>query len=196
MAEPTNPFCELLARFQAGDQEAGNEMIRRFGVEIPYIIKHRLEKWGCLRPVCDVDDVIQDALKSLVRRATDISLEEIDTDAKLLAFLKKIAEHKVNRAIRMYVNTSKRDVRRQAAIDASAENLPAPTLSPPEILAGIEKQAALRRVRAELTALEKKILRMRKLGYNMAKIAALLQRTEEEVLQIFFQIVKRVEPFL
>ena len=122
---PASPeFAELIRRVRHRDQDAAQELVRRYESTIRRVVRIRLRDAN-LRRLLDSTDICQSVLASFFIR-TALGQFEVDTPEELLNLLTAIARNKLtNQAQRL--KAQKRDVRRDATGDDEREYRNDPT---------------------------------------------------------------------
>jgi RNA polymerase sigma-70 factor (ECF subfamily) len=93
MSEPLS-FRDLIDRIRAGDQQASEELVRRYLPQIRVVVRTRLTD-PRLRRLVDSLDICQSVLLSFFKRAQQ-GQYELETPAQLIGLLKDMARHKVS----------------------------------------------------------------------------------------------------
>ena len=131
---------QLLARAQAGDAQAMDDLLARYLPGLRRWASGRLPRWA--RDVSDTDDVVQDALSRAFRR---IGQFEARREGALRAYLRQAVFNRIRDEFR-------RTGRRPPA-DALDSNMEADDTSPLDQAIGVEAteryEAALQRLRPE-----------------------------------------------
>jgi RNA polymerase sigma factor (sigma-70 family) len=170
MTNPCPDFKALLDRIKQGDDYAADEFHRHYSGTLRRIVRLRLQYFPQMKPVCDDDDVTQDAWMSaflLIRQGRSFKTEE-----KLLAFLKQIARRKTVKVIREYLGTAKRDLCRSQSAEASTavkSILAGPAPGPAE---RAEIKDLMERALRSLLFKDRLILQMHIQGHLLPEIAA------------------------
>jgi RNA polymerase sigma factor (sigma-70 family) len=168
-----NDFADLLTRVCAGDEQAVEELIRRYQPMIRREVRLRLEN-AALRRMFDSSDVCQSVWASFYARAR-AGLSDIRQPAQLLRLLVGMARNKFAFQARKHL-ARRRDVRRRDP--AAVEEIDPPCLapSPSRVAAGQEQ---LREVRRRLSDEERLLLDRRLEGRPWGEIAAELGGTPD-----------------
>ncbi|MBN9118443.1 MAG: sigma-70 family RNA polymerase sigma factor [Planctomycetes bacterium] len=179
-------FTELIRRVRDRDQDAAQELVRRYESAIRRIVRIRLRD-ASLRRLLDSTDVCQSVLASFFIR-TALGQYEVDSPAELLNLLTAIARNKLsNQANRL--RAQKRDVRRDAAGDDRTPQV-ADTASDPSEQASARE--LLDKVRARLAPDERYLAEQRSLGRNWAELAAELGGTDVALRKKLTRALSRV----
>lgn len=171
----------LLARAQAGDQAALDELLRRY---LP-----RLKRWlhgrlpASARGLADTDDLIQDTLINVLRVLPDF---EIRHEAGLQSYLRQALWNRLREEVRRW---AKKPV--SLALD---DGLTSPLLSPIEEAIG---QEALNRYEAALQQLDaderSAVVGRLEFGYSYPELALMLGRNTPDAAR---KLVERAIPRL
>jgi len=133
----TSTSMALLARAQAGDAEALEELLRRYLPRLRKWIRGRLP--GHCRRLSDTDDLVQDTIVRVVRALPDLAITH---DAGLQAYLRQAVWNRLREEIRRSKD--------QQTPDELDESAPASDPSPLEQAVGAEVlaryEAALQRL--------------------------------------------------
>jgi RNA polymerase sigma-70 factor (ECF subfamily) len=163
-------FRDLIRRVRDRDQEAAQELVRRYEGVIRRVIRIRLRD-ASLRRLLDSTDICQSVLASFFVR-TALGEYEVDSPEQLLNLLAAIARNKlVNQANRL--RAARRDVRRDAAGD-HAPFVPDAASDPGEQVAAKE---LLTKVRDRLGPPERYLAEQRSLGRTWEELAGELGGT-------------------
>ncbi len=168
MAE-ANTFTDFVRRIRAGDEQAAEEMVRRYESLIRREVRLNLEDRRLAR-LFDSMDVCQSVLKSFFFR-TAAGEYDLDTPEQLQRLLVTMARNKLASAAR-YQNRQRRDHRQNVA-DGSArlEGVASDSPTPSQVVAGRE---LLERFRQALSDEERQIAELRSQGLAWADIATRL----------------------
>ena len=167
MSTTENEFTILMQRVRAGDSQASSELFERYAQEVQLIVRRRLSKR--LRSQFDSLDFAQDAWVAFF----DVSPERytFQTPEELVAFLTRLARHKLIDAYRQRFHAAKRDQRLVRRIDTEKQEPPARQPSPSQFaLAEDEWERMLLNKPPKL----RKALEMLRAGYKRAEIVEML----------------------
>jgi RNA polymerase sigma-70 factor (ECF subfamily) len=165
-------FQELIRRVRARDQDAAQELVRRYESVIRRVVRIRLRDTG-LRRLLDSTDICQSVLASFFIR-TALGQYDVESPEQLIGLLTTMARNKlVNQANRHQAQS--RDVRRTTAGEA-AEHVPAIASGPPEQASARE---LLQQVRDRLDPPERYLAEQRALGRSWQELAEELGGTDE-----------------
>ncbi len=168
MAE-ANTFTDFVRRIRAGDEQAAEEMVRRYESLIRREVRLNLEDRRLAR-LFDSMDVCQSVLKSFFFR-TAAGEYDLDTPEQLQRLLVTMARNKLASAAR-YQNRQRRDHRQNVADGAARlERVATDSPSPSQVVAGRE---LLERFRQALSDEERQIAELRSQGLAWADIATRL----------------------
>jgi RNA polymerase sigma-70 factor (ECF subfamily) len=182
-------YVEFIRRIRQGDEQAAQELVRRYEAEIRMEVRGwlRMRNPG-LRRVFDSMDICQSVMASFFYRAAvgDFDLEE---PPQLIGLLVGMARKKVAEQARHH-QRQRRDVRRVG--DGALDNVPiaAPDHTPSRIASGRE---LLERFRELLSDDERKIADLRARGTDWAGVAAELGGTPDGRRKQLARAVVRVE---
>jgi RNA polymerase sigma factor (sigma-70 family) len=109
----------LIQRIADGDQQAANELVKRYWPPLHRYAQRFLNRYRLLRRVCDPSDVLQDTFLSFFRRFAAGGRFDIDSEAALLALLRTMAHNQVAKIARRYLTSAKRGLGRQVSLDAA-----------------------------------------------------------------------------
>jgi RNA polymerase sigma-70 factor (ECF subfamily) len=166
MAEPTS-FEELMRRVRAGDQQAAEELVRRYEPTIRRVVRVRLVD-PRLKRLFDSMDVCQSVFGSFFVHAA-LGDYELNTPEQLLNLLVGMSRRKLVDQSRR-AGAARRDYRRVTEGPADLEKQwAAPGPSPSQQVAGRELLDEFRR---RLTDEERQIADKRAAGLNWDQIAA------------------------
>lgn len=180
---------ELVARWRAGDQQAAEELFRRFAERLMALARSRLS--ARLARHVDPEDVVQSVYRSFFAdaRAGRFVLQQ---RGDLWRLLTAITIHKVLRQAERYA-AGKRAVGREQtpADDSSLFGLDAEVVSrapsPSEAAAAVDELELLMR---RLTPMHRQMVEVRLQGYRIEEIAAATRRSERLVRRVLQEKVK------
>jgi DNA-directed RNA polymerase specialized sigma24 family protein len=173
LGEGDRPFGEFLRRVRAGDERAAVELVQRYEPSLRLEIRLRLRD-PKLRRLLEPDDLCQSVLKSFFVRAAS-GQYDLDSPAKLLALLRKMARYKVSKQSRKH-RALRRDLRREVSLPDGASPLAGAGPSPSRIVIGRELLDAFR---DRLTAEERRLADLRSEGCEWSEIARVLGGTPQ-----------------
>jgi len=154
----------LLARAQAGDATALNELLARYLPRLRTWIRGRLP--GDRRALCDTDDLVQDTLTRVMRVLPTL---EIRHEAGLQAYFRQAVWNRLREEIRAAPNQVPR-----LPIDPAHES---PQPSPLELAIGAEALARYEAALARLSDEDRSAVIARvELGYTYPELAQMLNR--------------------
>jgi RNA polymerase sigma factor (sigma-70 family) len=179
-------FGELIRRVRDRDQDAAQELVRRYESTIRRIIRIRLRDAN-LRRLLDSTDICQSVLASFFIR-TALGQYEVDSPEELLNLLTAIARNKLsNQAERL--KAQKRDVRRDAAGDDPTPHVADDASDPSEQASARE---LLDKVRDRLGPDERYLAEQRSLGRNWQELADELGGTDVALRKKLTRALNRV----
>jgi RNA polymerase sigma-70 factor, ECF subfamily len=112
VGEGSASVAVLLAAFRAGDGEAGNRLLGRYGPWLKLLA--RLQGESRFRAKFDPSDVVQQTLLEAVRAFPQFRGA---TEPEFTAWLRQILAHALAHEVRRYAGTQKRDVDREVSFD-------------------------------------------------------------------------------
>lgn len=119
MADTLNDSLALIARAQAGEHDALEQVFERYYAPVRAYVRRRLGPR--LRPDCDSLDIMQETFLIALERFDRF---EVRSEAALISWLSKIAENRILAQHRRRT-AEKRDRDREVALDALRETLTA-----------------------------------------------------------------------
>jgi RNA polymerase sigma-70 factor (ECF subfamily) len=184
---PDSPdFPELIRRVRQRDQEAAQELVRRYESTIRRVVRIRLRDAN-LRRLLDSTDVCQSVLASFFIR-TALGQYEVESPGELLSLLTAIARNKLaNQANRL--RSRKRDVRRDAGGDDATPLVPDDASDPSEQASARE---LLEKVRGRLAPDERYLAEQRSLGRGWQELADELGGTDVALRKKLSRALDRV----
>jgi RNA polymerase sigma factor (sigma-70 family) len=189
---PESSFAELMARLQAGNQDAATQLFARYANQL--LVKARFHLDARLRSKLDPEDVVQSALRSFFVRNAQGEYDLRDHDA-LWGLLVTITLRKCSRWNERFLQADKRDVRREVA--RSQEDSSAQSWEP----VGLEPQPDESLILAELwqrlmtglPARERRVIELKQQGYTVKEIAAEMGYTSYTVYRVLAWVRRRLE---
>ncbi len=186
MADETS-FEELMRRVRAGDEQAAEELVRRYEPTIRRVVRVRLVD-ARLQRLFDSMDICQSVFGSFFVHAA-LGDYELAMPEQLLGLLVSMSQKKVIDQSRR-AGAARRDYRRLREGAADREkHWAAGDPSPSRQVAGAELLAEFRR---RLTAAEREIADRRAAGLNWPQIAADLGGSPEALRKQLSRAVERV----
>jgi RNA polymerase sigma-70 factor (ECF subfamily) len=180
-------FADFFRRIRAGDDQAAEELVRRYEPALRLEIRLRLTD-PKLRRILEPADLCQSVLKSFFLRAATGQFD-LDTPEKLLALLRTMARNKVANQVRKQ-QALRRDIRRDVSLDDSkSAPVAAEDPSPSRIAIGRELVDALH---VRLSAEERRIADLRSQGCEWAEIARELGGTPQARRKQLARAVDRI----
>jgi RNA polymerase sigma factor (sigma-70 family) len=158
-------FRDLMARVRTGDEQAAEELVRRYEPMIRMAIRVRLDHSG-LRRLLDSMDICQSVLANFFVRAASGQFD-LESPAQLVALLVTMARNRLTNHLHQQ-QAGRRDYRRQ---DGSADigEIIDPSPSPSKIAADRDLLEACRN---SLTQEERRLADLRALGRTWDEVAA------------------------
>ena len=186
---PRDEYSEFIRRIRQGDEQAAEDLVRRYEAEIRLEVRSWLRlRNPALRRVFDSMDICQSVLASFFARAAvgDFDLEE---PPQLIRLLVGMARNKVAEQARHH-QRQRRDVRRVGDLDLQAGTIPSGHETPSRLASGRE---LLQKFRERLSDEERRIADLRAKGYDWASVAAELGGTADGRRKQLARAVVRVE---
>jgi RNA polymerase sigma factor (sigma-70 family) len=183
---------QLVARWRSGDQQAADELFRRYAEQLVGFARSRLSAKVAQR--VDPEDVVQSAYRSFFAAAR-AGRYELERGGDLWRLLVSITLHKLHDQVK-HNSRVKRALERERAVGdvGKLDNLPALILahdpSPLEAMALAEEVEELMR---ELEPVQRRMLELRLQGYNLDEIAADTCRSVRTVSRILDRVKQRLE---
>lgn len=173
-------FLDLFQRCRAGSEDAARELFDRYRPHVLRVIRRRLH--SSLRAKFDSIDFTQDVWASFFAMLGEpLSFE---SPAALVAYLAKIAEHKVVETFRQHMQTQKFDITRERSLHDDAERVGQIATCQPrpsELVIAEEKWQELLRDQPDYC---RQILVMLRDGYTQREIAEHLHVNERTVRRL------------
>jgi RNA polymerase sigma-70 factor (ECF subfamily) len=166
--EETAAFPELIAGLRAGDPASVETLCRQYGPFIRAAVRRQLHPR--LRTRFDSLDFVQDVWASFLAIPTE--RYTFDTPRALLAFLNRMAYHRVVDVFRQRFGTLKDDINREQAVSAAngSDQLRSPTPTPSQwVIAGEEWE----RLRGRFPEGQRVVLELLRDGHSYEDIARL-----------------------
>jgi RNA polymerase sigma-70 factor (ECF subfamily) len=179
-------FHQLIRRVRERDQEAAQELVRRYESAIRRVVRIHLRD-ARLRRVLDSADICQSVLASFFVR-TALGQYEIESPAQLLNLLTTITRNKLtNQANRL--RAQRRDIRRECTIGDQAASLLHPASDPSQQVSARE---ILENVIDGLDGEERYLAEQRSLGRSWPDLAAELGGTDVALRKKLTRALHRV----
>jgi RNA polymerase sigma-70 factor (ECF subfamily) len=179
-------FAELIQRVRDRDQDAAQELVRRYESAIRRVVRIRLRDAN-LRRLLDSTDVCQSVLASFFIR-TALGQYEIDSPAELLNLLTAIARNKLNNQANR-LKAQRRDIRRDSAGEDTTPQVADDASDPSEQVSAKE---LLDKVRNRLDPAERYLAEQRSLGRNWQELADELGGTDVALRKKLTRALNRV----
>src|SRR5438552_15677561 len=116
MTEEQVELADLVRRLQQGCDEAARELVEKYGPYLLRVVRRRLHPR--LRTRFDSADFVQAVWVSFF--ANRAELRSFQRAEDIVAFLARMAQHKVTEGVRQQLGTGKRDLTREQSLDDSA----------------------------------------------------------------------------
>ncbi len=178
-------FVELLARVRRGDQQAAEELIRRYEPDLRVIARVRLTDPN-LRRVMDSMDICQSILANFFVRVAAGQFE-LETPEQLLKLLATMVRNKVTDHARR-AHRQRRDA--SLVVSTAADELPlAGSVDTPSKI--VAHRELLKNLSERLSDEERMIAEQRTIGCGWNEIAEQIGGTPEAVRKRFSRAVNR-----
>jgi RNA polymerase sigma factor (sigma-70 family) len=183
---------DLVARYRRGDEQAADELFRRYVGRLTALAQSRLSAKMSRR--IDPDDVVQSAYRSFFIHARD-GAYSLDESGDLWRLLVVMTLNKLRTQVEHHT-AGKRAMQAEQSVAGGdgSRMLPPPEAmaqepSPEEALAVVEEVAELMR---DMTPPQCRMLEMRLQGYHLEEIAAEVQRSERGVRRLLDKVKERL----
>jgi RNA polymerase sigma factor (sigma-70 family) len=183
---------DLLARWQAGDQLAAEELFRRYVGRLVALARSRLSEK--LAPRIDPEDVVQSAYRSFFAHAREGEYD-VRRGGDLWQLLLSITLNKLHDQVKRHT-AQKRAVKHDVHFSSEDSllhiqpHLLAPGPSPVEALAVVDEVHA---VMGRLAPLHRRMLELRLQGYNVSEISAETGRCAHTVRRVLEQVKQELQ---
>jgi|SRR5579884_1200994 len=184
MSSSGNEFERLMERVRTGDPEAGNELFERYGKAIQMVVRYRLGHR--LRSQFDSLDFAQDAWASFFRIPTDNYT--FRTPEELVAFLSRVARHKMIEVYRKRCRRSKAGDRTFVPSESYDEEQPGCQPTPSQV-AIVEEE--WRRLLKDEPPEMQRALKMLREGYSQREIARRLGLSTKSIQRLIKRLNER-----
>ncbi len=168
-----------------GDPDATARLVERYGDDLLRVVRRRLPRRA--RSVLDSQDFLQSVWATVFRNGLDAG--RFDSDAQLLAFLRKIASNKVADQVRRQLAGGKRDLNREVHSDA-VDAAPGRRETPSQVSIARETLDRLLKGQPEHY---RRIIEMKIAGSGSGEIAAGLGLHEGTVRRMLTRLSARIE---
>jgi RNA polymerase sigma-70 factor (ECF subfamily) len=185
---PSDPsFADLMARLQAGDDEAASTVFHRFAKRLIVLAHQRLDTQ--LRQKVDAEDVIQSVFRSFFAHQAAGELLDLRSRENLWGMLVVMTLRKCRRQKRLFY-ADRRDVRREVALSRLASEMNGSELYDREPTPG--EAAVLTETVEELlyqfTGRPRKILVLYLQGSTVPEISSQMGCTERAVYRTYERV--------
>jgi DNA-directed RNA polymerase specialized sigma24 family protein len=190
MSQP-NEIEQLLQRLRDDDPDAPNELVARYGRELRFVIRRRLDRRA--RSFMDSEDVLQMVWSSVFRCLTHNDPQWIETDEDLKAFLCGCAFKKTlmaSRSARAEMRNPDRVVPIDTLLDRQSEALCDPHPGPEEVAV---RRDLLENVLGQLEGAQLVLAQHVLKGRSLAEIARCTRTDERAVRKMFKRVVSLAE---
>jgi RNA polymerase sigma-70 factor (ECF subfamily) len=190
---PDNSFVDLMARLRAGDEDAAQQVFRRFSHQLVTLAHTRLE--GPMLQKLDAEDVVQSVFGSFFARQAEGQFDDLGSWDSLWGLLITITLRKCGHHIGKF-RAASRNVRREVSFQAPTERANAgwdvmgqePTPSQGAML-----REVIQRLVQHLEKHERPIFQLSFQGLTGAEIAARLGCSERSVQQVMKRVREQLE---
>lgn len=178
---PRDALELLVRRAQAGEHDALDELLRRYGEQVSVAIRQRLS--SDLRRRFETEDVFQ---SSAVITLEDLRGLHYRGEIALVAWLRTVAERRLLGAARRH-HAARRDVRREVQLkDPGA--IPAGDTTPPERAERAEAEADIEQAIARLPGEERRVIQLRSYeGLSFREIAEAMRLPSKNAARDLFR---------
>jgi RNA polymerase sigma-70 factor (ECF subfamily) len=180
-------FCELMRAVSAGSDAAATELLNRFGPAVISAVRKSLDRR--MRSKFDSLDFAQAVWTSFF--ASVRTRQPFRDPEELVAFLAKVAQHKVCDEFRRRLRSGKYDVQRESSLDAAdgvpPEQFAAPQATPSQV--AIEREWWCRLLEGQSDR-DRKIITLRAEGLTCKEVSTRLgidERTVRRVIKKIFE---------
>ena len=176
-----NASGDLIARLQAADDAAAEELFRRYGHRIAGLARQRLQR--TLQAKLDPEDVLQSVCRSFFRRLEEGQLQLSDEEA-LWNLLATITTRKcINR--HSFFNAQRRAVDREIRLSSiAADDQRSPVSGDPTASAVAILLETIEQALAGFSAREREMVRRSLEGYTIREISDLTDRAERTIRRV------------
>jgi RNA polymerase sigma factor (sigma-70 family) len=173
-------FQDLLQSIRDGSEEAAWELIEMYGPHIARAVRRRLPL--SLRAKVASEDIVQSVWRSLFLNRDKLAVAE--NPDEFLHRLIAIANNRVAKECRKWLDTQARQVRREHSVQEMDERLrPVPSMDPSPSQFAIARER-WQRIMAGRTPQQREIIHLRYLGNTQKEIAASLNINERTVRRV------------
>jgi RNA polymerase sigma-70 factor (ECF subfamily) len=181
-------YADFIRRIRLGDEQAAEELIRRYEPEIRLEVRTLLRvRDPRLRRVFDSMDICQSVMASFFLRAAvgDFDLEE---PSQLVRLLVGMARNRLAERVRFH-QRRRRDVRRSGSDCPEEWAIPSESETPSEV---ISRRELLAQFRGRLSEEERQVAELRSQGHDWAAVARELGGTPDGRRKQFARALARV----
>jgi RNA polymerase sigma-70 factor (ECF subfamily) len=196
MTDATSSVAALLQAFRAGEEGAGDRLLRRFA---PWLkLRARLQWESRFQAKLDPSDVVQQALIEAVRAFPHFRGR---TEPEFVAWLRQILARTLAHEVRRYAGTQKRDVDREVSFEQAwsrssqrlGEMLAATGTSPSQQVARREQEVLLAGALERLPEDYREVIILRHLeGLSHDAVAARVGRNPGAVRMLWVRALARL----
>lgn len=184
-------FDDLMAKLQAGDQEAATRVFHQFACRLIALAGHRLDRH--VRAKIGAEDLVQSVFRSFFTRHSAGKFH-LDNWGDLWGTLVVITLRKCGR-VSQYFHAARRDVQREVEMPAAEEGsaqdwearAPEPTPAEAALLTEMVED-----LMHWLEEDEREMLALRLQGYEIAEISSRVGRTERTVYRVLERVRQRL----
>jgi RNA polymerase sigma factor (sigma-70 family) len=182
----------LMLRLQAGDQQAANELFRRYANRLTALARSRLSSQVAAR--VDPEDVVQSVYRSFFTGACQGDYQ-LERGGDLWRLLVAITLHKVRNQV-IHHTAAKRSVRaeRSCNSDDSLSGIEPQMLArEPSPLAAVALVDEMDQLMRQLEPHQRRIVELRLQGYNLYEIATQTERSLSTVCRVLERVKQLLE---
>lgn len=182
----------LVARWQAGDQEAASELFYRYADQLISLARGRMS--AQLGRRVDAEDVVQSVYRSFFQTAR-AGRFQIERGGDLWRLLVVLTIRKLHGQIRRN-RAGKRALDRECSLgnDGTLDGISPEFLThAPAPLEALSLAEEMQHVMAQLEPLQRKMLELRLQGHNLEEIAAVTERSERTVTRALREVKDLLE---
>ena len=183
------PSCDLVARCREGDENAANELYRRYCDQLLRIVGNHLSAKYAAK--FDPEDVLQTAFRTMFRRLEKGEFQ-FDTDEDVWKLMVTISLNKLRRQIRS-LNTQQNNISLERTI---SEELANQLCEKPTIQEVVEFSEMLEKLFRFLTEDQRNAILLRMSGCNQIEIAERLEVSDRTVRRMWKRIQRSVTDLL
>lgn len=195
-----SPLVELLQQARAGDEEARERLFVLCRDYVGIVATSQVGPW--MQAKVGASDLVQQTLLDMHRGMAEFRGE---TDAELLAWLRRILNHNATDCVRQYGGTKKRQTRREVPLDryspgeseARALDPKDPGESPSQCVLRREREVEVANALALLPPDYQEVIELRNLQrLSFEEVAERLGRSRGAVQMLWMRALRKLEEIL